>query len=463
MIKTLKQKIRTWLPRTGGAIDSWDGGHCRGWAIDSKKPNGIARVEVVLDGNVVDAVNATLSRPDLLQAGYKSAHHGFSVKIPDAVYLNPGLVCEVRVANAEVSLKNSKFTFGKNDKLPPELINKISDEELGERYQHSKLQASSMITSAEGTVRDGNKLICLYAINSEKPAFYVKKTCEELIKIGYSIVLINSMESAPLYEAEYSQFSDMRIYKKDWGRDFASWLCGYFHLENKINTCDHVLFINDSVIGPLQPIQNIIDEYKKSNSDFWALTDSYDQVYHYQSSVFILSNTGLMSRGWKLFVSTYDFPNEKIAVIRDGELGLSQIMFSDGIRSSVMCPYEKLASTWWETVYDRNAGLLSPPIASINPVDPEYITRVQLWNDQVCNSILNRQPRNPQHTFWDTLLRDYKYPFIKKELYVFNPENVPNLTLSLKLLPEDQRDIASEILKEFTKSNLSTRLTPPLY
>jgi hypothetical protein len=37
------------------------------------------------------------------------------------------------------------------------------------------------------------------------------------------------------------------------------------------------------------------------------------------------------------------------------------------------------------------------------------------------------QPVNTTHFFWDTLIREFRFPFVKKELLLRNPMSVPNL------------------------------------
>ena len=42
--------------------------------------------------------------------------------------------------------------------------------------------------------------------------------------------------------------------------------------------------------------------------------------------------------------------------------------------------------------------------------------------------------RNASHFFWDTLIRDFRFPFVKRELLLHNPLEVPNATDVRELL-----------------------------
>ena len=56
------------------------------------------------------------------------------------------------------------------------------------------------------------------------------------------------------------------------------------------------------------------------------------------------------------------------------------------------------------------------------------------------------QPVNATHFFWDTLIRDFRFPFLKKELLLLNPMSVPNLGDISGLLAHS--DFAWEAIRE---------------
>ena len=39
-----------------------------------------------------------------------------------------------------------------------------------------------------------------------------------------------------------------------------------------------------------------------------------------------------------------------------------------------------------------------------------------------------RHPAEPTHSFWDTLVRDFRSPFVKRDLLLHNPAEIPSAT-----------------------------------
>jgi hypothetical protein len=460
----LRKLYRRFFLRTRGVVDSWANGKCTGWAIDTKSPGKTARVSLVVDGKIVKTVTANLTRADLAKGGYKTTEHGFSFALPEEIFLQPKARCQLIIDGDGKLLFNGEFSYTSGMKLPPSLLHLYSETEINALVEQSRSTALDMVVTVRGVLPESCSSAILYAINADKPFEYVRATCREFKNLGYAVVLINSRPGAERYDNNYDGFSDLRIYKKDWGRDFASWLTGYHHIAQSVPQMDHLVFINDSIIGPLSSIADMLKAYSASQADFWALTDSYDQTYHYQSSLFILSGTALSSRGWQLFVANYDYPNDKDRVIAEGELGLSTILFADGVRSDVLCPYHEVAAKWAQSTFRRNRLIYEIDKSFQNHTCGQfgYAHHTTAWFSDAIGTVMVRAARNAQHTFWDTLILDYGYPFLKKELYLFNPEKLPNLTLVLDHVPAAYKSSATSIFLDITRRTGEGRIAPPI-
>ena len=64
--------------------------------------------------------------------------------------------------------------------------------------------------------------------------------------------------------------------------DFGSWKLGLNFLKSK--RYENILLVNDSIIGPVKGIKNILDTMKNKKCDFWGITSAgIDKNYHLQN------------------------------------------------------------------------------------------------------------------------------------------------------------------------------------
>ncbi len=253
---------------------------------------------------------------------------------------------------------------------------------------------------------------------------------------GYRTVLVNSN---PESEAGRDALEDGRIAgllrRPDHGRDVASWLLALVRLGGRLAAADHVLFCNDSFLGPFDDLSGVLAHRARAAVDFWALTDSWDRGYHLQSSFFALSARCLHGEAFRHFRATYAYPNEREAVVTQGELGLSRALVGDGgATMAVVAPYPHLARAYLQDaarVLDELRAL--PEHRDALPGETGYFDRPQrgfvdsamAWTLKLLADLRQGIPRNPQHVFWEALLARHRIPFVKRELMLSNPAGVP--------------------------------------
>jgi len=75
----------------------------------------------------------------------------------------------------------------------------------------------------------------------------------------------------------------------------------------------------------------------------------------------------------------------KLQIIKKGELQLSKLLSDSGFKGSAYIPY--------------------------NQLNPDF----EVWDS-----------KNPTHFFWEQLIEKFDFPFVKKELILQNPENIPH-------------------------------------
>ncbi len=118
------------------------------------------------------------------------------------------------------------------------------------------------------------------------------------------------------------------------GLDFGAWQ----HLVRQgcADGADRVLLANDSVFGPFQPLDAVIDRMEAAGNDVWGLIESRQRTWHLQS--WFLHFTGEAFRHEQIcrfFAQPFE-RMDKDAVIEHGELGLGDLLRSAGLRCDAL-------------------------------------------------------------------------------------------------------------------------------
>ena len=234
-----------------------------------------------------------------------------------------------------------------------------------------------------------SKLICLFAHYnaSNQISQYVITYLEHLESIGFEIYFISNSEIKQEYrELLIERIRNCKVFEREnKGADFGAWK---WAIENNIipEHFDSVLLTNDSVYGPLFSLAPIAEKmWSKRGVDFWGLTDNYVDGWHIQSYFLWFSKKVFESDAFKN-VFGQDFSGlDKLQIIKNGELQLSKSLSDAGFHGMAYITYSQLK--------------------------PDF----EAWDT-----------KNPTHFFWDSLVEQFKFPFIKKELILQNPENIQN-------------------------------------
>ncbi|MCK5538602.1 MAG: hypothetical protein KAI79_17385, partial [Bacteroidales bacterium] len=171
------------------------------------------------------------------------------------------------------------------------------------------------------------------------------------------------------------------IVKRNIGYDFGAWKTGLNYLGAKLNDYKHLILCNDSVYGPLFDLEPIFE--KMQDNDVWSMTDNHEIDYHLQSYFMVYNKKAFSHEIFKTFWEDLKiYPNKQI-LIENNEIG-----FSKKIMQSALT---------YGSYYSCR--------------DKRYI--------------------NVLHYYWEDLITEHQFPFIKKELVKRNP-----LSLDIKYLPQ---------------------------
>ena len=152
--------------------------------------------------------------------------------------------------------------------------------------------------------------------------------------------------------------ADIVVLRKGGGRDFASWMATRRALLfRQMAGADQWLFLNDSLLGPISDLGPVWRALAASSADMWALTESFEQSHHLQSSFFVLRRSAFLSEAFRRYLLDYAFPEDRIEIVRQGELGFSAAMMNSSLKTGVMAPYTELSQAWLAQAPERQRWL----------------------------------------------------------------------------------------------------------
>ncbi len=290
---------------------------------------------------------------------------------------------------------------------------------------------------------------------------YHRNMLRALQQAGYATVIVNStFTGAVCLQEQTCDLAEGIILRRGNGRDFASWVIALTHLAPALASADHLLLLNDSLIGPFGNLGSVIKAMESDRADFKGLTESNETAHHLQSSLLMLTREAVFSRPFLSFLLRFVPGLTRKQVIEDGEIGLSQQMMAAGVTATARIPYTEVTRSWLEQVPDHITWAHSLPekledTKLFKLFSPEVAARfagyLEDWLLAMHSHLVGGSPVNPQQVCWDMLLQDGNFPFLKKELILVNPLRVPTLIRVFDLLPPEQRSEAAGLLMDLVE------------
>lgn len=249
---------------------------------------------------------------------------------------------------------------------------------------------------------DKKKYICVFSHydKDSKVDDYVLFYLKSLFDYGCSINFVTTSDINQKEQEKLFPYCEKIIIRKNEGIDFGSYKCGIDAIKN-IEKYEKLIIANDSVYGPLYPIKELIEYGDNAGLDMWGATDSYELNYHVQSYFIVYSKRILTSPYFKIFWKGVRNLKFKWNVIFENEIGGSQFFLKKGFKLASFCDYFRIKQ---DIIRSKQTG-------GCNLSDCRY-------------KLLINKNINMTLTIWDVLIKDYRYPFIKRQLLRFNPERV---------------------------------------
>ncbi|TGL99239.1 rhamnan synthesis F family protein [Leptospira jelokensis] len=198
-----------------------------------------------------------------------------------------------------------------------------------------------------------------------------------LKKIKSDIILIDtSLKRIPSELEKIQPYLRHYIWRENIGYDFGSWKIGISEIPDwKIYS--QIILTNDSIYGPIHPLEPIFEKFNSSDIDIWGLTDSYELSYHLMSYFLVFQNKIIQSKEFENFWET-------------------MVYFPTTWKKFLILAYEVGGYKYW-----KNFG---------------FKTDAYIKFETLTQTIFKNHYNNPTHVFWDKIISDLKFPFLKKDL-----------------------------------------------
>lgn len=264
-------------------------------------------------------------------------------------------------------------------------------------FTRERVRAKPLVTyNEEGYLLPNyDKPVCLFcsydkgSIIRENVYYYLN----ELMLAGFNIVFISSSDTiSDADKKRLSAWCIRIISRENRGYDFYSWKTG---LEKypQYNAHTGLLLANDSVLGPLFSIKDIISRMENCDADIVGMTDCFHFYPHLQSYFLYCKKSVIVAKEFIGFFNQLDVLEFKMAIIRKYEVGFSRLL-SHRFKLSALYKLE--------SILDRI----------------QYVERPKKWAEPTCH-------------LWKPLITEFKFPFLKKSLLTRRGVRIEEISATL--------------------------------
>jgi Rhamnan synthesis protein F len=208
-----------------------------------------------------------------------------------------------------------------------------------------------------------------------------------VLDIGYDVLVVSTAPGVTPLQWTGGRPSRVAVLRRpNIGYDFGSWATALAQYPT-IADSNHVLMLNDSLVGPFQSIQHLLDRFHTSAADVWAITDSTQFHYHLQSYCLGFTGRSLrapqLARFWRGIRSW----TSRDEVIEANELGLSRLLARERFATEAAIPYWRAVKEaqnptilGWRRLLDLGFPFVKRQLLREPHVAPDGAeVRVEIW------------------------------------------------------------------------------------
>ncbi|MST50054.1 rhamnan synthesis F family protein [Mobiluncus porci] len=216
-----------------------------------------------------------------------------------------------------LSRKKYKATVRKQNPEPP-IVERFRDQVTCERGDESGLESAAKVALVASWSRGTTQ--------SKSVSTYL----QELDRGGYATVLISTCEAPGKLEFPHGLPAQTVVLRRpNIGYDFGSWALALDRYPF-VRRAEQVLITNDSMIGPFEPLTDLLRLTEEPGTDITAATLSYQVSGHFQSFFVCFHHGVLEAEPWQRFFDSIQEKKDKMDVVYAYELGMHAVCVKNG-------------------------------------------------------------------------------------------------------------------------------------
>lgn len=413
-------------------------GFIRDWKAVKTHLNQPNNFDLFIDEQFISCVEANIYRGDLKDRSNHSNAMGFLTPVPLAFCDNKKHKISLKETETHKTIHTKELKLAKIKHLVPLKENIIFDQINTPFQNHEK------IFFLAGYSNQYNLLN------------YQKNYIRAFQQAGFYVVYILASDE-PRNVAGTLNSADRVIVRKNIGYDFGSWATALQLCHCEFLKAKEVIWGNDSIIGPIYSLEKLFEKIEKNTADIWAITDSQDKKYHFQSYLWGMKKKANQFQPIidAFFFYRYPLPKDKDTAIKQYEIEALNFLKTHGLSIDILFPEYSLISLAERKFIDEMQKYFEKwrvltEFVTNTPIKDKLIENILYFSDILKNQLIT----NPSHMYWNILI-ERGFPFIKKELLTLNPINYP---FPYQFRQTFEKFGATEFLKDLPGSYKATRV-----
>lgn len=301
---------------------------------------------------------------------------------------------------------------------------------LANDWRYAALAPAARLRRVQRAAAFGaQRSLCLYTHYSKHGRIspMVLLQLREYARLGFRIVFVTNAPAIP--EQDWSALTaivEVAALRRNYGLDFGAWSDAARCLLPDAEPWDEILLANDSMVGPITPLDSIFTQLRGGGEGVFGLTEGVQLGPHLQS-YFVLARGGDACAALTEFLRSFRLSDSKRLTVRRGEIGLTEHFRRSGVPVSALHSYTDLerAAATSPVVREGLAAILPHIIRDIGASGRQLQLRRALMD----------VPLNPTHHFAILLARSLGFPFLKTEFLLANPTRHPEALDWQDLIP----------------------------
>jgi hypothetical protein len=255
----------------------------------------------------------------------------------------------------------------------------------------------------------------------------VRRQIELLRRAGFAVVFISMAPSIPDDDWDaVRRLSALVVQRENFGLDFGAWHDVLPEVRRRWANPDELMLVNDSVLGPIHPLEPVIAAMRSGGDGLFGLTENLEGGVHLQSYMLLARGQGAVADLIR-FLQRMRISHAKWLVIQRGEIRLARWMRRRGHRVAALFGYARLVHA---VVADR-------PERRRLAASHGRLADLDQVSDAAATALLYQWPLSPMHHLWHILATRFGGPFLKTELILRNPWQMPGVDAWPAVVPPD--------------------------